>query len=119
MEAQENIQLIAYCGLYCGNCGSYKKGKCPGCAKNEKAGWCKIRSCCMENNYASCANCTITTPEQCKQHNSLISKFFSLVFKSDRPASLRYIRENGSMQYISRMSELNQMVIKRNQKNVS
>lgn len=36
-------QNVAYCGLYCGACQSYTKGKCPGCDANEKATWCEIR----------------------------------------------------------------------------
>ena len=36
-------QLIAACGLYCANCRTFKKGKCPGCAQKQNASWCKIR----------------------------------------------------------------------------
>jgi len=25
-------KLVAKCGLYCGACGAYLKGRCPGCA---------------------------------------------------------------------------------------
>ena len=49
--------LVAYCGLYCGACGRYLKDKCPGCHENQKAGWCKVRVCCVDNHYASCADC--------------------------------------------------------------
>lgn len=50
---------VAYCGLYCGACRKWKKGKCPGCYHNEKASWCEIRKCCRENDYATCADCQI------------------------------------------------------------
>jgi len=32
-----NAELVAYCGLYCGACGAYLKGRCPGCHENKKA----------------------------------------------------------------------------------
>lgn len=108
---------IAFCGLYCSNCGKYKKGKCPGCLKNEKASWCKIRKCCLEHNYITCADCETPTPCDCKNYNNIISKFFAVVFKSDRKGSLKYIKENGSDAFISLMNERGSMVIKKTKKN--
>lgn len=59
MKVIENDpQLIAMCGLYCGACNSYLKGKCEGCVSNEKATWCNVRLCCIENKYKSWADCT-------------------------------------------------------------
>ena len=49
-------KLIAYCGLYCGACGRYRKDSCPGCQQNQKASWCKVRTCCMDGNLQSCAD---------------------------------------------------------------
>ena len=88
--------LIAYCGLYCGACGKYLNGKCQGCKENVKASWCKIRSCCIENKYSSCADCkTISSANDCKKFNNFISKIFALIFKSDRNACINQIKEQG------------------------
>jgi len=56
-EVASNPDLVAYCGLYCGACGSYLRETCPGCHQNEKAEWCKVRVCCIDNQYLSCADC--------------------------------------------------------------
>ncbi|MBN2144478.1 MAG: DUF3795 domain-containing protein, partial [Candidatus Aureabacteria bacterium] len=57
MEITINPRLVAFCGLYCGACGRYLKNKCPGCVGNEKAAWCSVRTCCLENHFSSCAEC--------------------------------------------------------------
>jgi hypothetical protein len=88
--------LVAYCGLYCGACGAYRRGRCPGCHDNHKATWCKVRTCCMENGHSSCAEClTIADPRDCKKFNNLISKLFGLIFRSDRRACIVQIRQKG------------------------
>ena len=67
--------LVAYCGLYCGACRSYLKGRCPGCHENTKASWCKIRPCCAEHSYATCADCEeFTDPDDCRKFNNWIGK---------------------------------------------
>lgn len=109
------IDLLAACGLYCGECGKYKKGKCEGCAKNEKATWCKIRLCNIENSYKTCAECTkYSDVNDCKYFNNIFSKFFSLVFKSDRKASIEMIKNSGPDAYISEMEKRGKMVCERN-----
>jgi hypothetical protein len=105
-------ELIAYCGLYCGACSKYLKGKCPGCRKNEKAQWCKIRTCCIENNFHSCAECKMN-PHECKKFNNFFSKFFALIFKSDREACIHRIRKVGKEAYAKEMCEKGSMVIKK------
>jgi len=89
-------QLVAYCGLYCGACRAYLKGRCPGCHQNAKATWCKVRSCCIEHQYASCADCAeFAEASDCRKFNNLISKLFGLIFRSDRAACIRQIRRVG------------------------
>lgn len=105
-------ELIAYCGLYCGACRKYVAGKCLGCRKNEKAQWCKIRICCMNNHYSSCADCKMN-PHDCKKFNNFFSKLFALIFKSDREACVRRIRAIGEDKYAQEMIEKGQMTIKR------
>ena len=81
-KIQKAEELISYCGLYCKNCKSYIKGKCTGCAGNNKATWCKVRSCNIEHGYKSCADCTkFANPMDCKKFNNFVSKIFGLVFK--------------------------------------
>jgi hypothetical protein len=95
-EVEQDKNLIAFCGLYCGSCGKYLNHKCPGCNENVKATWCKVRSCCLENKYSSCADCTtFSNAKDCKKFNNIFSKFFALVFGSDRNACINMIREQG------------------------
>ncbi|NLD98791.1 MAG: DUF3795 domain-containing protein [Fibrobacter sp.] len=107
-------KLVAYCGLYCGSCKSYKNNRCPGCGKNEKAAWCKIRSCCIENNHNSCANCmTHTDPNTCRYFNNFMSKIFAFIFKSDRKACIEKIRAEGYEKYAQQMAESGLQSIKK------
>lgn len=106
--------LVAYCGLYCGSCKKYLLEKCPGCAQNEKATWCKIRSCCMKDKYFSCADCQKHKQiADCKNFKSFISKFFSLLFNSDRVACVDMIKKIGRENYAEEMSKREDMTIKR------
>jgi hypothetical protein len=99
-----NKNLVAYCGLYCGECWAYKKGKCPGCQKNEKASWCKIRKCCQESGICSCADCqAFANTAECKKFNNIFSKFFALVFRSNRQACIDRIKEKGYEAYAEEM----------------
>ncbi len=111
-----NPQLIAYCGLYCGTCAKYKKGKCPGCQKNDKASWCKIRTCNIDHSFTNCAECYDLPMADCKKLNNTIGKLFGLIFKTDRLASLRYIKDKGEQAYATKMVDLDQMAIKKGQK---
>ncbi len=110
-----DVNLLAYCGLYCGACAKYLKGKCPGCKENVKAKWCKIRTCNIENSYLNCSECNINSISVCKKLNNPIAKVFQLIFKTDRIASLNYIKENGAAIYCEKMSSLGQMAIKKRQ----
>lgn len=106
--------LVAACGLYCGECNKFKKGKCDGCAKNEKATWCKIRLCNIENNYKTCAECTkYSDVNDCKKINNLFGKLFYLLFKSDRKASIEMIKTVGLEEYALEMEKRGKMVCER------
>ena len=71
---EANKELIAACGLYCGACRKYLSDKCPGCHNNEKATWCKIRSCAKGNGYHSCAECLKNVTE-CTIYSNLIERY--------------------------------------------
>lgn len=116
MEIMDNTAPIAYCGLYCGECKRYKNGKCPGCLENAKASWCKIRTCNQELAYSTCAECPQIKRVNCKKLNNPFAKFFELIFRTDRLASLKYIRENGGEAYSEKMCSLGQMSFKKGQK---
>jgi hypothetical protein len=116
METKQIVadkNLIAKCGLYCGACRSYLKGKCPGCKENIKATWCKTRLCCIESNYSSCADCDKIELMDCKKFNNLFSKLFGLILRSDRPACIQRIKEIGYEQYAEEMATNKRQSIKR------
>ncbi len=115
-EIVNDPELIAYCGLYCGSCSRYKKGKCQGCKKNNKASWCKVRSCNIDSQLTNCAHCSDISINQCKKLNNPVGKIFEIIFGSNRLASLNYIKDNGEDLYTKKMCSLGQMSIKRAQK---
>lgn len=87
---------IAFCGLYCGACGRYRRGRCPGCRENEKATWCKVRACCLEHGHASCADCTEhADPADCRKLNNFMAKVLGVLFNSNRQACLKMIKDKG------------------------
>jgi len=120
MESMENViqesrsRLVSFCGLYCGECKKFINKKCRGCEQNAKATWCKVRKCCIDNGYKTCADCAqLDDIKDCKMLNNFISKVFSLVFKTDRVASLKYIKEIGLEGYAKEMAEKKQVSIKK------
>ncbi|HWR72061.1 MAG TPA: DUF3795 domain-containing protein [Nitrospirota bacterium] len=95
-EIVADTGLVAYCGLYCGACRSYLRDRCRGCHENEKATWCKVRVCCLEQGYSSCAECTaFADPALCGKFNNFISKVVGFILRSDRRACILQIRERG------------------------
>ncbi|WP_141417519.1 DUF3795 domain-containing protein [Alistipes onderdonkii] len=94
---------IAACGLFCGSCRKFRKGSCPGCRDNEKAAWCKVRSCWRENGWQSCAECTLVPLDTCGKFNNFIAGIFQVVFRSDRRGCIERIREVGSEAFAAEM----------------
>lgn len=106
--------LVAFCGLYCPACGMYVKGKCPGCAKNVKASWCKIRSCCIETKRKSCADCKeYAEINDCKKFNNIISRIIGFVLRSNRRECIMIIRDKGYKSYAKKMASEGKHTIKR------
>jgi hypothetical protein len=113
-EIVSDTALVAHCGLYCGACGAYLKGRCPGCRENEKASWCKVRACCMETEIATCADCKeYSDPNDCPKFNNFMSKLFGFIFRSDRAACIRQIRELGREGHADEMTKQKRQSIKR------
>lgn len=111
MQFQADKNLVAACGLYCGTCRFYLKGKCPGCRTNQKAEkWCKMRTCVQEHGYISCAECTEYggTAEkglkECAKLNNFMGKVFGLIFNSDRFGCIDRIREVGPEAFAQEMA---------------
>lgn len=113
IELAINESLVSYCGLYCGACKRYNSGGCPGCAKNEKATWCKTRTCNIEKGYRSCADCSLSNLRECGKLHNFISKAFGMVFNTDRIAGLTLIREQGYGAFAQQMASAKQMSVKR------
>ncbi|MCP4135921.1 MAG: DUF3795 domain-containing protein [bacterium] len=113
-EIVANKDLISFCGLYCGVCPKYLKEKCPGCQGNEKASWCTTRTCNMEHNYASCADCKeFTEVNDCKKFNNIISRIVGFVLRSDRRGGIQLIKDKGYDGFAQEMTEKKQMTVKR------
>ena len=89
--------IVAYCGLVCTNCGMYRKGKCLGCHSDRPMNRnCKMKACAMERGYVTCADCTdFDDLARCRKLNNLVSRFFGLVFRTDRIGNLGRIRQVG------------------------
>ncbi len=99
-EVPADKNLIAYCGLYCGACGRYLRGRCPGCHENTKATWCKVRSCCQERALASCAECReMPDPNDCPKFYGVIARIIALLLNSNRQACVLKLREVGPDEY--------------------
>jgi hypothetical protein len=112
-EIKADTNMIAFCGLYCGACNAYLKGKCPGCRDNVKATWCKIRQCCMENHLQSCADCKETSLEACKKYTNFMSNMIGFILNSDRKACIERIRTEGYDVYAKEMTEARRQTIRR------
>jgi hypothetical protein len=107
-------ELVAYCGLYCGACSAYRRGRCPGCHENKKATWCSVRTCCIEHQYSSCAACgQFDDAQKCKKFNNWISKLFGLLFRSDRAACIQQIRTSGIEAHAQDMAARGRHTIKK------
>jgi hypothetical protein len=113
----EKDKLIAYCGLYCGNCSSLKKGKCPGCAKNRKATWCKIRICCIEKDISSCAACTdFDEVKECSKYKNVFAKVIEFVSQTDRSLCIEKIRNEGENSFVLFMEKEGKMSLPKEKK---
>lgn len=103
---EKNPELISACGLYCGACNAYQKGKCPGCAEKTNAAWCKIRLCCKENQIGNCSECKkYASVSDCNYFNNVFANLFAFVFRSDRLANIEMLKNKGDEIFVDYMSE--------------
>lgn len=114
LEIKQDPSLVAYCGLYCGACRSYLKGRCPGCHENRKATWCKVRTCCGEHSYTTCASCQeFPDPQDCRKFNNLMARVIGVLFNSNRRACVLKIRELGVERFATFMTEQKRQTLPR------
>lgn len=112
-EIVADAKLVAFCELYCGACKSYLKDRCPACHENKKAAWCKVRTCCLEAGYSSCAECKeFEDAKQCKKFHNFISKIIGFVLRSDRAECTAQIKEIGMENHAKNMAERKSVTIK-------
>lgn len=115
-DVSNSPRLVGCCGLYCGACGSYRSGSCPGCssASKENKGWCKVRHCCHKQDYSSCADCAVyDDPQRCDIFNGFLSRFLGVILNSDRRACILRIRQVGREDFATEMSILKRQSIPR------
>ena len=113
-----DINLISYCGLYCGACPKYTNKQCLGCKGDEPecaVGYkaCKVRPCCISNNFSSCADCKkYKTLKSCKIYNPLLVRFGQFITRTNRRKGIELIQEKGEEGFLAYMSERNWITIK-------
>jgi hypothetical protein len=97
-------------------CRSYIKGKCPGCAGNNKVSWCTVRTCCLQKTYDSCAECVdFPDPGKCEKFNNFFSRVFGLLFNSDRRSCIMRIKVHGIGPYAAAMARAGRQSLKKNE----
>ncbi|MFO7446771.1 MAG: DUF3795 domain-containing protein [Ignavibacteriaceae bacterium] len=113
-SVKSDEQLVSYCGLYCGACNKYLNGKCSGCrSKNSILSRCSIKTCNLQNNFKSCADCTIYDDTAvCKKTNSFIFRFIERLFKLNRKRGIEVIRERGYPGFASFMADAGWVSVK-------
>jgi hypothetical protein len=61
--SENEWNLVAPCGLYCGECAAFIDGRCGGCRSNkglseEYRKYCKIYECSYNKNIRICLDCS-------------------------------------------------------------
>ena len=119
---QINTDLVSYCGFYCGACPTFIKGKCKGCKgdnPNCAVGYksCKVRPCCIDNEYANCADCKkYDSVKDCSIYNSFMIKFGQFITQTNRRKGIEMIKEKGEVEFVSFMSDKNWVTMKNKNK---
>ena len=116
MESKDN--LVAYCGLYCGACPIYSKGKCTGCkAPNSTIHYkpCKVKPCCVKNDYSTCAECNKhQSMDECKDYNPLFIRFSQFITQTSRKKGIEMIKSDGEKAFADFMADKKWFNMKRN-----
>lgn len=115
METNQN--LVSYCGFYCGACPSYIKGKCKGCKGDSPdcgVGYqaCKVKPCCVQNGYLTCAQCKKHVKD-CKDYNPLSIRFGEFISQTSRNKGIEMIKEKGLKEFMEFMISKKWVTMKR------
>ena len=118
MDLRTDTNLISYCGFYCGACSKFKKGQCvgckgdnPKCATGYKA--CKVRPCCIKNEYSTCADCDkFVSVKDCKIYNPLMIRFGQFITRTNRRKGIEIIKEKGKDEFAKYMIDKNWVTFK-------
>jgi len=96
-----NQNLIAPCGLYCGECEAFQNGRCGGCISREGlclkySEICKIFDCCINNkNLRFCGECK---DFPCKKFDFFKDKEYDWV--SEVTKNLNKIKTKGAKEFL-------------------
>ena len=117
-DSSTQIGLVSYCGFYCGACPKYTKGDCQGC-KGESPKYavgfkaCKVRPCCIENGFSTCADCNkFSSVKDCKIYNPLMIRFGQFITRTNRRKGIEMIKEKGESEFVKYMIDKNWVTIK-------
>lgn len=114
----DDERLIGYCGIYCKKCTEFISGKCDGCrVDSEKTAViyrkCRVKPCCAENAFFTCADCTIyTSTKDCKKYNPLLLKISSWIGSVNRSKCIEMIKTEGRAEFLAFMEERNWVMFK-------
>ena len=114
--------MISYCGFYCAACPKYTNGDCKGCkGDNPKCAvgykTCKVRPCCIENGFDSCAKCDkYGSVKDCKLYNPLMIRFGQFITRTNRRKGIEMIKDKGEQEFLKFMSERKWVTFKNKEK---
>ena len=90
---------IAACGLFCTNCGAFRKGRCQGCQIRPRFSSCRTRACCEGRGITTCAECgDFAAPRdfrECPKVYNWIARIVAAISRSDRTGALVLLRDRG------------------------
>ena len=118
-QAPSNTQLISYCGFYCESCPKFTKNQCNGCKGDDPkcaVGYssCKVRPCCIENGFSTCAECNkFESVKDCKIYNPLLIRFGQFITRTSRRKGIELIKKVGEDGFASFMKDKNWVTIKK------
>ena len=106
-------ESIAPCGLFCTECGSFKKGRCKGCQVEPGFKRCPVRGCCVEKKIETCAGCgEFKAPRdyrECKKVFNPIARVIGFFTGSDRCGALALLRDSGREAYLAQKRQAKKM----------
>jgi hypothetical protein len=107
-----NQDLIAPCGLYCGECEAFQDGRCEGCISRKGlclkyTEICKIYSCCVDGRgHRFCSECQDFPCEK-------FTKFFNtLTWYNEVVGNLKKIKNIGTERFLEEQAKRVKELIK-------